>query len=413
MNKNSDHKHFDTLAVRSGQNRGPEGEHNDPIFMTSSFVFDSAEQAAARFAGTEPGNVYSRFTNPTVRSFEQRLANLENAKHCSASASGMSAILSLCLVALNAGDHIVASRSLFGATINLFNKILSRFNIETSYVPLDSIEAWGAAITPRTKLLFVESPSNPLGEVIDISQLATLAHDRGCRLVVDNVACTPALQRPLELGADIVVHSATKYIDGQGRAVGGAVLTNDDELGKEFFGFNRTAGPTMSPFNAWVFLKGLETLSLRMRAHSEQALALARWLEARPSVSRVYYPGLESHPGHEIAASQQSAFGGVLAFDVQGGKEAAWSVMNSTKMLSITANLGDAKTTITHPASTTHARISDDERSRMGLKDSLLRIAVGFEALDDIKADLDTGLTKLERETDATSVEQPTLRTHG
>jgi len=413
MNKNSDHKHFDTLAVRSGQNRGPEGEHNDPIFMTSSFVFDSAEQAAARFAGTEPGNVYSRFTNPTVRSFETRLANLENAKHCSASASGMSAILSLCLVALNAGDHIVASRSLFGATINLFNKILSRFNIETSYVPLDSIEAWGAAITPRTKLLFVESPSNPLGEVIDISQLATLAHDRGCRLVVDNVACTPALQRPLELGADIVVHSATKYIDGQGRAVGGAVLTNDDELGKEFFGFNRTAGPTMSPFNAWVFLKGLETLSLRMRAHSEQALALARWLEARPSVSRVYYPGLESHPGHEIAASQQSAFGGVLAFDVQGGKEAAWSVMNSTKMLSITANLGDAKTTITHPASTTHARISDDERSRMGLKDSLLRIAVGFEALDDIKADLDTGLTKLERETDATSVEQPTLRTHG
>jgi O-succinylhomoserine sulfhydrylase len=413
MNKNSDHKHFDTLAVRSGQNRGPEGEHNDPIFMTSSFVFDSAEQAAARFAGTEPGNVYSRFTNPTVRSFEQRLANLENAKHCSASASGMSAILSLCLVALNAGDHIVASRSLFGATINLFNKILSRFNIETSYVPLDSIEAWGAAITPRTKLLFVESPSNPLGEVIDISQLATLAHDRGCRLVVDNVACTPALQRPLELGADIVVHSATKYLDGQGRAVGGAVLTNDDELGKEFFGFNRTAGPTMSPFNAWVFLKGLETLSLRMRAHSEQALALARWLEARPSVSRVYYPGLESHPGHEIAASQQSAFGGVLAFDVQGGKEAAWSVMNSTKMLSITANLGDAKTTITHPASTTHARISDDERSRMGLKDSLLRIAVGFEALDDIKADLDTGLTKLERETDATSVEQPTLRTHG
>jgi O-succinylhomoserine sulfhydrylase len=413
MNKNSDHKHFDTLAVRSGQNRGPEGEHNDPIFMTSSFVFDSAEQAAARFAGTEPGNVYSRFTNPTVRSFETRLANLENAKHCSASASGMSAILSLCLVALNAGDHIVASRSLFGATINLFNKILSRFNIETSYVPLDSIEAWGAAITPRTKLLFVESPSNPLGEVIDISQLATLAHDRGCRLVVDNVACTPALQRPLELGADIVVHSATKYLDGQGRAVGGAVLTNDDELGKEFFGFNRTAGPTMSPFNAWVFLKGLETLSLRMRAHSEQALALARWLEARPSVSRVYYPGLESHPGHEIAASQQSAFGGVLAFDVQGGKEAAWSVMNSTKMLSITANLGDAKTTITHPASTTHARISDDERSRMGLKDSLLRIAVGFEALDDIKADLDTGLTKLERETDATSVEQPTLRTHG
>jgi len=410
MNKPDSSEQFDTLAVRSGQVRSAEGEHNDPIFMTSSFVFDNAAHAAARFAETEPGNVYSRFTNPTVRSFETRLAKLENAKHCSASASGMAAILSTCLVTLKAGDHVVASRSLFGATINLFNKILSRFDIETSYVPLDSLDAWSAAITSRTKLLFVESPSNPLGEIVDIRRLASLARERDCRLVVDNVACTPALQRPLDLGADIVVHSATKYIDGQGRAVGGAILTNDDILGKELFGFNRTAGPSMSPFNAWVFLKGLETLSLRMRAHSEQTLELAKWLEAHPAVSRVYYPGLKSHPGHEIAAGQQSAFGGVLAFDVYGGREEAWTVVNSTRMISITANLGDAKTTITHPASTTHARISEDERRRMGVNESLLRIAVGFEALADIQADLQAGLAKLESDAQRDTAGRPRMR---
>ena len=387
---------FDTLAVRSGQVRGPEGEHNDPIFMTSSFVFDSAEHAAARFAETEPGNVYSRFTNPTVRAFEERLANLEGAKYCTASASGMSAILSTCLVTLKAGDHIVASRALFGATINLFNKVLGNFGISTTYVPLDSLEEWESAITPQTKLLFAESPSNPLGEVVDLRKLSALARKNDCRLVIDNVACTPALQRPLTLGADVVVHSATKFLDGQGRAVGGAVLTNDDELGKALFGFNRTAGPSMSPFNAWVFLKGLETLSLRMRAHSEQAMALATWISTHPAVDRVYYPGLSSHPGHDIAVAQQSAFGGVLAFDIKGGREQAWQVVNGTSMLSITANLGDAKTTITHPASTTHARISAEERERMGVSEALIRIAVGFEDLADIKADLEVGLSALE-----------------
>lgn len=392
MKTNSKQQHFDTAAVRGGQVRGPEGEHNDPIYMTSSFVFESAEQAAARFAETEIGNVYSRFTNPTVRTFEERLAGLEGAKYCTASASGMAAILATCMTTLNCGDHIVASRSLFGATINLFNKILSRFGITTSYVQLDDLQAWQDAITPASKLLFVESPSNPLGEVVDLEQLATLAHRHGCLLAVDNVACTPALQKPLDFGADIVVHSATKYIDGQGRAVGGAVLTNDDQLGKELVGFNRTAGPSMSPFNAWVFLKGLETLSLRMRAHSEQGVAIANWLDAHPAVSRVYYPGLASHPGHTIAARQQTAFGGVVSFDVKGGRNEAWGVLNSTQLLSITANLGDAKTTITHPASTTHARISQEERDRMGVSESLVRLAVGFEDLRDIKADLERGL---------------------
>ena len=388
---------FDTLAVRSGQLRTSEGEHNDPIYMTSSFVFDNAEQAARRFAETDPGNVYSRFTNPTVRTFEQRLANLEGAKHCTATASGMAAILTTCLVTLSAGDHIVASRSLFGATINLFNKILGRFGIETSYVALDSMDEWQAAMTDKTRLLFVESPSNPLGEVVDLAQLSALAHRKQCRLVVDNVACTPVLQRPLEYGADIVVHSATKYIDGQGRAVGGAIVTNDDELAKELIGFNRTAGPSMSPFSAWVFLNGLETLSLRVNKHAEQAMALARWLESHPAVERVYYPGLESHPTHHIAARQQSAFGGVLAFDVYGGKEQAWAVVDATRLISITANLGDTKSTITHPASTTHARISEAQRQVMGVNDSLLRISVGLEDLRDIKADLQSGLAALAR----------------
>ena len=379
----------------AGQVRGPEGEHNDPIFMTSSFVFEDARTAAARFMEEEPGNVYSRFTNPTVRTFEERLAALEGANHCSATASGMAAVLSTCLATLHAGDHIVASQSLFGATINLFNKILARFDITTSYVAPDSVAEWEAAITPRTKLLFVESPSNPLGEIADIKALAALAHRNDCLLVVDNVACTPALQRPLALGADIVIHSATKYIDGQGRAVGGAVLANDEDLGKSFFGFLRTAGPSLSPFNAWIFLKGLETLSLRMRAHSESALQLAQWLETQPAVTRVYYSGLLSHPGYEVAERQQSGHGGVLAFDVAGGRSQAWSVIDATRLLSITANLGDAKTTITHPASTTHARISEEERQRMGLGQSLIRVAVGLEDINDIKSDLELGLAQI------------------
>ena len=396
MTTESNERHFDTTAVRGGQVRSPEGEHNDPIFMTSSFVFESAEQAAARFAETEPGNVYSRFTNPTVRTFEERLAGLEDAKHCSATASGMAAIMAMCMTTLNSGDHIVASRSLFGATINLFNKILQRFGITTSYVQLDDLDAWQEAITPATKLLFVESPSNPLAEVVDLEKLAALAHRHDCLLAVDNVACTPALQKPLTFGADLVVHSATKYIDGQGRAVGGAVLTNDERLGKELFGFNRSAGPSMSPFNAWIFLNGLETLSLRMRAHSEQAMSLANWLAAHPAVKSVHYPGLSSHRGHAVASRQQSAFGGVVAFDVVGGKSEAWGVLNATKLLSITANLGDAKTTITHPASTTHARISQAERDVMGVGDSLIRVSVGFEDLRDIQADLARGLQRIE-----------------
>lgn len=390
-----DKRGFDTLAVRSGQVRGHEGEHNDPIFMTSSFVFDNAETAAARFSDEEPGNVYSRFTNPTVRTFEERLAALEEARYCTATASGMAAVLTTCLTTLQAGDHIVASRALFGATINLFNKILSRFGVTTSYVAPDLIHEWQAAITPATKMLFLESPSNPLGEISDIAALAQLAHQHQSVLVVDNVACTPALQKPLTLGADLVIHSATKYIDGQGRAIGGAILTNDDDLGKNLFGFLRTAGPSLSPFNAWIFLKGLETLSLRMRAHSEGALNLAQWLEAHPAVTRVYYPGLASHPGHQIAARQQTGFGGVLAFDVAGAREQAWAVINATRLVSITANLGDAKSTITHPASTTHTRISEEERQRMGLGESLIRVAVGLEDIDDIKADLQIGLSQI------------------
>ncbi len=395
MNNTPDNRRFNTLAVRSGQVRGHEGEHNDPIFMTSSYVFDSAQTAADRFSEREAGNVYSRFTNPTVRTFEQRLAALEDGRYCSATASGMAAILSTCMVMLQAGDHIVASHSLFGSTINLFNKILGRFGITTTYVAMDSVALWEAAITPATRLLFVESPSNPLSEVIDLVELATLAHRSNCHLVVDNVACTPALQQPLRLGADVVIHSATKYIDGQGRAVGGAIVTNNAALGSGFFNFNRTAGPSMSPFNAWLFLNGLETLSLRMQAHSNQALSLAKWLETHPAVARVYYSGLESDPGHRIAARQQSAFGGVLAFDVAGGREQAWTVIDSTQMVSITANLGDVKTTITHPASTTHTRISAAERHRMGIGESLIRVAVGLEHPDDIQSDLEHGLSKI------------------
>ncbi len=382
---------FDTLAVRAGQLRTAEGEHSEPIFTTSSFVFASAAEAAARFAGESPGNIYSRFTNPTVRMFEERLAALEGAEACVATASGMAAILSSCLALLRGGDHIVASRSLFGSTVSLFGNYLSRFGVETTFVALTDLSAWEAAIGPRTRMLFVETPSNPLTEVADIAALAALAHDRGCLLVVDNCFCTPALQRPLELGADLVVHSSTKYLDGQGRCVGGAVAGRR-ELTDEVFGFLRTAGPTMSPFNAWVFLKGLETLRLRMDAHSAAALSLAGWLEAQPRVARVHYPGLASHPQHGLAARQQRAFGGIISFEVEGGREAAWRLIDATRVLSITANLGDVKSTITHPATTTHARVSPEARAAAGIGEGLLRIAVGLEDLDDLKADLARGL---------------------
>ncbi len=384
-----------TLAVRAGQVRTPEGEHAEPLFLTSSYVFGSAAEAAARFAGEQPGNIYSRFTNPTVRTFEERLAALEGGERCVATASGMSAILATCMGLMRAGDHLVSSQSIFGSTTVLFDNYLGRFGIETSYVPLADLAAWEAAIRPETKLLFLETPSNPLTELGDIAALAELAHAHDCLLVVDNCFCTPALQRPLALGADIVIHSATKYIDGQGRCVGGAVVGDAERVGTDVYGFLRTAGPSMSPFNAWVFLKGLETLGLRMRAHCAAAGELAAWLEEHPAVARVHYPGLASHPQHALAGRQQSGYGGILSFEVRGGREAAWQVIDRTRLLSITANLGDAKTTITHPATTTHGRLTPEQRLDAGITDGLIRVAVGLEDPEDIRADLARGLDAL------------------
>jgi O-succinylhomoserine sulfhydrylase len=381
-----------TRAIRVGHRRTPEMEHSEPIFATSSFVFGSAAEAAARFAGDQPGNIYARFTNPTVRTFEERLAAMEGGECCVATASGMAAILATCMGTMQQGDHLLSSRSIFGSSNVLFDKYLARFGIQTDYVDLDDLAAWEAAIKPNTRLLFVETPSNPLTALGDIRALADLAHDHDCLLVVDNCFCTPALQRPLALGADIVVHSATKYIDGQGRALGGAVVGDAKLVGEEVFGVLRTAGPSMSPFAAWVFLKGLETLNLRMQAHSAAAGELAQWLERHPSVARVHYPGLESHPQHALAQRQQSAPGGIVGFEVIGGREAAWRVIDSTRMLSITANLGDVKTTITHPATTTHGRLSDQQREQAGISQGLLRVAVGLESIGDIQADLARGL---------------------
>lgn len=389
---------FDTRAIRSGQVRTAESEHNDAVFLTSSFVFESARQAAARFAHEEEGNVYSRFTNPTVRTFEERLAALEGARHCVATSSGMSAVLTTCLALLKSGDHIVSAYDLFGSSVSLFSNYLSKLDIETTFVSVTDHAAWKAAIRPNTRFLFVESPTNPLGDVADIRWLANLAHDNGALLVVDNCLCTPALQLPFEMGADVVIHSATKFIDGQGRCVGGAVLTRDKELHDPLFGFLRTCGPAMSPFNAWVFLNGLETLSLRMHAHCERALELARRLEKHPAVARVFYPGLESHPQHALAKRQQKAFGSIVAFEVHGGRAEAWSVIDATRFLSITANLGDAKTTITHPASTTHSRITQEQRDLAGIRESLVRVAVGLEDIDDIECDLARGLDALTAE---------------
>ncbi|MGE5241471.1 MAG: O-succinylhomoserine sulfhydrylase [Bacteroidota bacterium] len=383
---------FDTRAVRAGQHRTNEGENSEPIFATSSYVFRNAAEAAARFSGAESGNIYSRFTNPTVRTFEERLAALEGGAKCVATASGMVAILSTCLALLKSGDHIVASRNIFGATVLLFNNFLAKFGVQTSYVPLTDYAAWEKAIRPNTKLLFLETPSNPLTEIADIARLSKIAHARDCWLVVDNVFCTPVLQQPLKLGADLVVHSATKYIDGQGRCVGGAVVGNHELVGEKVYGFMRTCGPSLSPFNAWVFLKGLETLSLRVKAHSAHAFELARWLEKQPRVKRVYYPGLVSHPQHELAKTQQSGYGGIVTFEVDGGKDAAWKLIDSTRVISITANLGDTKSTITHPATTTHGRLTPEQRAEAGISDGLIRISVGLEDVDDLKKDLARGL---------------------
>ncbi len=391
----NDEYSFDTLAVRAGQQRTGEGEHAEAIFPTSSYVFSSAAEAAARFSGEQPGNIYSRFTNPTVRTFEQRLAALEGGESCVATASGMAAILATCAALLKAGDHVVCSRSVFGTTTVLFSTYLAKFGIETDFVELSNIEAWQAAIRPETCLLFLETPSNPLTEVADISAMAQLAQDRDCLLVVDNCFCTPALQRPLELGADIVIHSATKYLDGQGRCVGGAVVGNAELVGKDIYGFLRTAGPSMSPFNAWVFLKGLETLSLRMQRHCDSALELARWLETQPVVERVYHPGLESHPQHALAARQQQGFGGIVSFEVRGGRTSAWQVIDATRVFSITANLGDTKSTITHPATTTHGRLAPEQRQITGISDALIRLAVGLESVKDLRADLERGFSSL------------------
>lgn len=385
---------FDTLAVRAGQRRSQEGEHAEAMFLTSSFVFESAAQAAARFGGSEPGNIYSRFTNPTVQMFEQRLAALEGGERAVATASGMAAIWSTMMAFLAMGDHVVASRSLFGTTTVLFDKYLKKLGIETTFVDLTEAAAWAAAMRPTTKLLFLETPSNPLCEVADIPALADIAHRHGALLVVDNCFCTPALQQPLALGADIVVHSATKYLDGQGRCVGGAVV-GGHKLLEEVYGFLRTCGPTLSAFNAWVFLKGLETLKLRMERHAESAYQLAHWLQDQPGVRHVHYAGLASHPQHALARQQQRGFGGVLSFEVDGERDAAWRFIDATRLMSITANLGDAKTTITHPATTTHGRLSPEARAAAGISEGLIRIAVGLEDISDLKRDLALGLAAL------------------
>ncbi|MFP4648559.1 MAG: O-succinylhomoserine sulfhydrylase [Halorhodospira sp.] len=386
---------FDSRAVRTGQVRTEAQEHAEPIYATSSFTFRSAAEAAARFSGEEPGNIYSRFTNPTVQTFCDRLAALEGGEACVGTASGMSAVLATCLGLLQAGDHIVASRTLFGTTLSLFTKYLPRYGIEVSWVTLDDDQAWKEAIRPETRMLFAETPSNPLNEVADIPLLASIAHDAEALLVVDNCFCTPALQRPLTLGADLVVHSATKYLDGQGRCVGGAVVGDAQCVSEAIHSFVRTAGPCMSPFNAWVFLKGLETLSLRMHAHSRNAQQVAEWLETCPAVARVHYAGLPSHPHHRRAAAQQDGFGGVVAFELSGDRQAAWHVIDRTRMLSITANLGDTKTTITHPATTTHGSISEELRDAAGIKPGLVRVSVGLEDPADIIRDLERGLAEL------------------
>ncbi|NQD92500.1 O-succinylhomoserine sulfhydrylase [Pseudomonas sp. CrR25] len=385
---------FDTLAVRAGQRRSPEGEHSEALYPTSSYVFRTAADAAARFAGEVPGNVYSRYTNPTVRAFEERIAALEGAEQAVATASGMSAILAIVMGLCSGGDHVLVSRSVFGSTISLFEKYLKRFGVEVDYVALSDLGGWQTAFKPNTKLLFVESPSNPLAELVDIAALAEIAHNRGALLAVDNCFCTPALQQPLKLGADLVMHSATKYIDGQGRSMGGVVAGRAEQM-KELVGFLRTAGPTLSPFNAWIFLKGLETLRVRMQAHCASAQLLAEWLEQQPGIEHVYYAGLPSHPQHQLARRQQSGFGAVVSFEVKGGKEAAWRFIDATRVVSITTNLGDTKTTIAHPATTSHGRLSPQERANAGIRDNLIRVAVGLEDVADLKADLARGLAAL------------------
>lgn len=382
---------LDTLAIRTGHTRSFEGEHSEPIFLTSSFVYENAAEAAAKFSGAEPGNIYSRFTNPTVAMFETRLAALEGGERAVATSSGMAAIMAVAMSFLKAGDHVICSRAVFGSTVSLFEKYVAKFNVAVTFVDLTDLTAWQDAVRPDTRLLFVESPSNPLAEVADIQALSDLAHANDALLAIDNSFCTPILQRPLQFGADLVIYSATKYLDGQGRALGGAVVGNHKLL-EEVFGYVRTTGPSMSPFNAWVFLKGLETLRLRMKAHSESAQKIAEWLVAHPKVEKVYFAGLTDHVGHELAAKQQTGFGGIVSFEVKGEREGAWKVIDHTQFISITGNLGDAKSTITHPATTTHGKLSPEAKAAAGIREGLIRLSVGLEDVDDIIRDLSHGL---------------------
>ena len=391
MSAHDDKLQQDTLAIRAGYQRTHENEHSEALFLTSSYLFENAEMAAKHFSNEVEGNVYSRYTNPTVRAFEERLAAMEEGEQAVATASGMAATLSVVMALLQSGDHIICSQDVFGSTRVMLNNYIIKFGVEVTYVALTDLSAWQQAIQPNTKMLFCETPSNPMSEIADLEALSAISKQAGALFVVDNCFCTPVLQKPLNWGADIVVHSATKYLDGQGRCLGGAVV-GSHELMNKIVGFLRAAGPSMSPFNAWIFLKGLETLRIRMQAHSANAAELASWLNAHPMVTKVFYAGLEDHPGHQLAKKQQSDFGGVVSFCVEGGRTEAWRVLDSTKVISLTANLDDTKTTIVHPATTTHGRLSDEDRLQAGITDNLIRVAVGLEDIIDIKNDLKIGL---------------------
>jgi len=385
-----------TLSVRAGTMRTPFNEHSEALFLTSSFIFDSAQQAARRFSGEEEGYVYSRFSNPTVRMFEKRLAALEGGEDCLATASGMAAILTLCLAHLKSGDHVLCGANVFGATVQLFSNQLARFGIETSYVSGSDAAAWRAAARPRTRLMFCETPSNPLMEVVDLEAFAAVGREIGALTAVDNCFCTPIQQRPLQFGVDLVMHTATKFLDGQGRVLGGALVGRSAIVRDVLLPALRTTGAALSPFNAWVLLKGMETLSLRVQAQSESAATLARWLQQHPAVGRVLYTGLESHPQHALAARQQSGFGAVVGFELKSAaheaRQQAWRLIDSVRLMSITANLGDTRTTITHPATTTHGRLTPEARQRAGITESLVRIAVGLEDVTDLQSDLEQAI---------------------
>ena len=393
--------HLETLAVRAAVDKSQYSENSEALYLSSSFTQPDSETAARRFAGEEEGYIYSRFTNPTVASMEKRLAALEGMEDAIATSSGMSAILLLCMGLLKAGDHVVCSQSVFGSTIKLIGTEFAKFGVESTFVSQTDTAQWKAAIKPNTKLLFAETPTNPLTDVCDIRALADIAHNAGALLAVDNCFCSPALQQPVKFGADIVIHSGTKYLDGQGRVIAGALVGPEKLIADKFIPVMRSAGMSLSPFNAWVVLKGMETLGIRMEAQSQRALDLAKWLEGHPKVGRVYYPGLKSHGQHELAMAQQSGRGGaVVSFDVKApdadtARKKAFHLIDATQLMSVTANLGDVKTIITHPASTSHGRLTEQQRNSAGIRQNLVRVAVGLEHLDDLKADLSRGLDTL------------------